>query len=166
VVADLTVRVEGVKETIRLLGRLDPELRKQFNKDARKIAEPITADAKGRYSRLPLSGFGRVWAPRGAKPITPVTAARMRSGVQFKVNTSAKKRAVFSVQQRNRAAAIMDMAGKGTPGNQLDRGLRLAGWGSPSRVMWPAAEKNEGRVRDELLALVEEVGETLSKQLR
>jgi hypothetical protein len=90
----------------------------------------------------------------------------MRSGVQFKVNTSAKKRAVFSVQQRNRAAAIMDMAGKRTPGNQLDRGLRLAGWGSPSRIMWPAAEKNEGRVRDELLALVEEVGETLSKQLR
>lgn len=164
-VAELSVRLEGVKDTIRLLGKLDPELRKQFNRDARKIVAPITDDAKARYNRLPLSGFSRVWAPRGGKPITPVTAARMRSGVYFSVSTSNKKRSVFKVVQRNRAAAIMDMAGKRTPGNRLDRSLRLNGWGSPSRVMWPAAEKNGDKVRDELLDLVKHVNMMLTKEL-
>jgi hypothetical protein len=163
--ADLTVRVEGVKETIRALGRLDPELRKAFNKDARAIVQPILSDAKAGYNRLPLSGWSRVWAPREGKPITPTSAARMRSGVSFSVNTGNKKRSVFKVVQRNRMAAIMERAGKETPGNPLDRSLRNAGWGAPMRIMWPAADKNGEEVRDQLLALVEEVGKTLTKTL-
>jgi len=165
VAAELAIRVEGVKQTVRVLNRLDPELRKAFKKDAQQIVQPIIDEAKGQYSRLPLSGFGRIWAPRGAKPITPVTPARMRSGVSFSVNTSAKKRSVFKVQQRNRAAAVMDMAGKRTPGNQLDRSLRVAGWGSPSRIMWPAADKHGDQVARELLDLVQEVGDMLAEEL-
>jgi hypothetical protein len=165
VVADLTVRVEGVKETLRVLYKLDPELRKAFYKDAKELMKPIVDEAKGSYNRVPLSGFSRTWAPRGGKPITPVTAARMRSGVSVSVTTSQKQRSVFKVQQRNRAASALDMAGRGKPGNPLDRSLRLAGWGSPSRVMWPAADKKGEAVRDALLDLMEEIGETLTKEL-
>lgn len=89
----------------------------------------------------------------------------MRSGVSFSVNTGNKKRSVFKVVQRNRMAAIMERAGKETPGNPLDRSLRNAGWGAPMRIMWPAADKNGEEVRDQLLALVEEVGKTLTKTL-
>lgn len=89
----------------------------------------------------------------------------MRSGVSFSVTISNRKMSVFKVVQRNAAAAIMETAGSRTPGNPLDRSLRNAGWGSPSRIMWPAADKNGEEVRRQLLALVEEVSKTLTKTL-
>lgn len=155
-----TVRIEvqGVKQTLRMLRSIDPELRKQFNKDARQVVKPLMDDAKQRYTRVPLSGFNRKW-----KEITPRTIGRYRSGVSFRVNTSDKRGAVFTVLQRNAAASVFDMAGRnGT--NQLSRSLERAGWGTASRVMWPAAETKGDQAIAELLNLVEQVANRLDRQ--
>lgn len=155
-----TVRIEvdGVKDTLRMLRRVDPELRKQFNKDARQVVKPLMDDAKQRYTRVPLSGFNRRW-----KDITPRPIGRYRSGVSFRVNTSDKRGAVFTVLQRNAAASVFDMAGRKGP-NQLSRSLERAGWGTASRVMWPAAETKGEQAVAELLDLVNKVASRLDRQ--
>lgn len=155
-----TVRIEvdGVKDTLRMLRRVDPELRKQFNKDARQVVKPLMDDAKQRYTRVPLSGFNRRW-----KDITPRPIGRYRSGVSFRVNTSDKRGAVFTVLQRNAAASVFDMAGRKGP-NQLSRSLERAGWGTASRVMWPAAESKGDQAVAELLDLVNKVASRLDRQ--
>ena len=154
----VTIEVEGVKQTLRQLRRLDPEMRKQFDRDARQVVKPLMDDAKQRYTRVPLSGFNRRW-----KDITPRTIGRYRSGVQFKVNTSNKRGAVFTVLQRNAAASVFDMAGRKGP-NQLSRSLERAGWGRASRVMWPAAESKGDQAVAELLDLVNKVASRLDRQ--
>lgn len=157
--AEFRAEVEGTKRVIAALNKVDPELRKQFNKDARQVVKPLMDDAKQRYTRVPLSGFNRRW-----KDITPRTIGRYRSGVTFKVNTSKKRETVFTVLQRNAAASVFDMAGR-KQNNQLSRSLEAAGWGAPSRVMWPAAEATGEAVRDELLDLVTEAARRLEREM-
>ena len=156
--AEFRAEVEGTKRVIAALSKVDPELRKQFNKDARQVVKPLMDDAKQRYTRVPLSGFNRRW-----KDITPRTIGRYRSGVSFRVNTSDKRGAVFTVLQRNAAASVFDMAGRKGP-NQLSRSLERAGWGTASRVMWPAAESKGDQAVAELLDLVNKVASRLDRQ--
>lgn len=164
--ATVVVDVRGVKQTLKTLRQIDPELRKEFNRNARTIVKPITDDAKRRINRLPLSGLRRAWTPRGrAKPITPVTAGRIRSGVTFKVDTRKKAVSVFTVRMVNAAGSVIDMAGRRNPGNQLARSLQTAGFGTASRFMWPAAEAHISDVQDELVGLITDASETINRQL-
>lgn len=160
-----TVRIEvqGVKQTLRVLRSIDPQLRKQFNKDAREVVKPLMDEAKRRYTRVPLSGFRRSWDYNG-REITPRTIGRYRSGVTFEVNTSDKRESTFTVIQRNAAASIFDMAGRRGP-NELSRSFERAGWGTASRVMWPAAEAKGNEVIAALMNLVEKVAERLDQEM-
>ena len=153
----IRVDVQGVKAALRTLRRLDPDMRKQFDKNAREVVKPLMDDAKQRYTRVPLSGFNRRW-----KEITPRTIGRYRSGVTFKVNTSDKRGTVFTVLQRNAAASVFDMAGRRSS-NNLSRSLEAAGWGTASRVMWPAAETKGDAAVHELMRLVDEVAALINR---
>ena len=153
----IRVDVQGVKAALRTLRRLDPDMRKQFDKNAREVVKPLMDDAKQRYTRVPLSGFNRRW-----EEITPRTIGRYRSGVTFKVNTSDKRGTVFTVLQRNAAASVFDMAGRRSS-NNLSRSLEAAGWGTASRVMWPAAETKGDAAVHELMRLVDEVAATINR---
>lgn len=159
------IEVQGVKETIKALRRLDPELRKEFNRNARSVAKPITDLAKSKYNRLPLSGFRRRWTVNG-RPLTPITIGRFRGGVTFKVDTSKKRSSVFIVRQNNAVAEIFDMAGRSNRGNQIDTSLQAAGWGTASRVMWPSAEARIGEVRGALDDLVKEAEKTVQRGMK
>jgi hypothetical protein len=107
-----TSEITGVKETIKALRRIDPELRKEFNAKYKDAVSPMTNAAKALYDdkRFP-SGTKRTWAPGGRK-IFPLTAAKAQNGVKVKINTSYRDRNAFYVMQSNPAAAIFDMAGK------------------------------------------------------
>jgi len=54
------------------------------------------------------------------------------------------------------------MAGRRSS-NNLSRSLEAAGWGTASRVMWPAAETKGDAVVHELMRLVDEVAATISR---
>ena len=41
-----SVQVVGVKDTLKQLRELDPELRKQFSRDVKQIVKPLTDEAK------------------------------------------------------------------------------------------------------------------------
>ena len=152
------IEVNGVRDVLKTLRKVDPELRKKFTRDARTIVKPVTDDAKRRYTVIPLSGFRRRWTYKG-RELTPKPIGRWRSGVTFRVNASKKQTTVFVVKQVNPIAATFDKAGK-----RLGASLAAAGWGQPSRVMWPAYDAKIDDVRDELVDLITEAADRISRK--
>ena len=158
------VEVIGVKETIKELRSLDPELRKQFNRDAKKVAEPIINEAKSRYPDKYLSGMARAWSQRGRK-LFPYTQRDAQRGVVFKIDTGRRATSILTIIQKNPAAAIVDMAGKA--GGSGAQGARFisALFGQPSRVMWPAAESKQDQVTDAMMELVKEAAQQVENRI-
>jgi len=162
-----SVEVSGVKEAVKELRKIDPELRKQFNKDAKKVAEPVINDAKSQYPSMYLSGMSRIWTQNGVAKF-PYSQSKAKSGVRVKTDTRGKAISIISITQNNPAAAIVDMAGK--KGGGSARGQRFianltAKAGNPSRVMWPAFERNETEVTFQMTELVGEVMKTVEKAI-
>ena len=158
------VEVIGVKEVIKELRQLDPELRKQFNRDARKIAEPIINEAKGNYPAKYLSGMARTWSQRG-RQLFPYSQRDAQRGVVFKIDTGRRATSVLTVIQKNPAAAIIDMAGKAGGSNAQGARFIQQLFGSPSRVMWPAAESKQDEVTNAMMELVKEAAKTVENRI-
>lgn len=160
------VEVIGVKETIKELRSLDPELRKQFNKDARKIAEPIINEAKGNYPAKYLSGMARSWRDKRTRRVLfPYVQRDAQRGVVFKIDTGRRATSILTIIQKNTAAAIVDMAGK--KGGEGEKGARFVAtlFGQPSRVMWPAAESKQDQVTDAMMELVKEAAQQVENRI-
>jgi hypothetical protein len=150
------VQVIGVKDTLRELRYLDPELRKTFNRDAKEVARPIIDKAKGSYRDRYLSGMFRTWSQRGRR-LFPYSQAEAQKGVVFKIDTGKRATSVLTVIQKNPAAAILDMAGKnpGQEGRSRDFIAAMGFYhGKPSRVMWPAAESAQDEVQSAMIEIV------------
>jgi hypothetical protein len=158
------IQVIGVKDVIKELRSLDPELRKQFNKDAKKVAEPVIKKAQGSYPDKYLSGMARLWSQRG-RQLFPYSQRDAQRGVVFKINTNRKATAILTIIQKNPAAAIVDMAGK--KGGTNKQGARFIAnlFGQPSRVMWPAYESTEGQVEREMIDLVRQAAEQVENRI-
>ena len=158
------VRTEfvGVANAVKSLRKIDPDLRKQFTRDVKQITRPIVTAAQNSYPTEYLSGMTRRWAPRG-RPVMPYDARKAKSGVQTKVDTRRGAHAVIAVVQRDAAASIVEVAGKR---NANPLGTALDRFGKPSRVMWPAAERNLPAVERELSDAVAVVMRQTSQELR
>ena len=155
-----TPEIEGVKDTIKALRRIDPELRKEFNAKYKDAVSPMTNAAKAIYDdqRFP-SGTKRTWAPGGRK-IFPLTAAKAKTGVKPKINTSYRGGTALYVMQANPAAAVFDIAGRSTG---LGAAFSAKFGRDPSRVMWPVAERHEKQVKNNVEELVKETTKTVQK---
>ena len=155
-----TSEITGVKETIKALRRIDPELRKEFNTNYGRAVSPMTNAAKALYDdqRFP-SGTKRTWAPGGRK-IFPLTAAKAKTGVKPKINTSYRGGTALYVMQANPAAAVFDIAGRSTG---LGAAFSAKFGREPSRVMWPVAERHEKQVKKNVEELVKETTKTVQK---
>lgn len=160
--AEIRTEFVGAADAIKALRRLDPDLRKQFTKDVKEIARPIVSAAQNAYPDEYLSGMTRTWAPRG-RPVMPYNARKAKSGVQARVDTRRGAHAVIAVVQRDAAATIIDMAGKKSA-NPMATALNR--FGQPSRVMWPAVERNLDNVTSELSKAVADVMRQTSQELR
>jgi hypothetical protein len=160
----VTTRVEGGKETLKTLRKLDPEARKQFTKDAKRIAAPIVDEAKIAYPQQILSGMKHKWTERG-RELFPYDSAAARRGVTVKIDTRARSKSLIKVVQKNVAASIIEKAGSKTFSN-FERQLTLKLGRRPSRVMWPAAEKNLTKVSGEMQASLKEVEREIERLLR
>jgi hypothetical protein len=106
-----SVQVFGIKEALKELSALDPNLRKQINRDAKTIAKPATDGIKNAYPNKYLSGMSKPWVQR-SRQLFPYDAALARKGVQLKIATGKKNVSVIGIEQKDPAAAIIDMAGK------------------------------------------------------
>lgn len=162
-----TIKIFGVKEALKELNQIDPALRKEINVRAKDIVKPATDAIKNAYPDKYLSGMARNWTQRGRSKF-PYDQAKARKGVQLKIDTSKKNVSVIRIEQRDAAAAIVDMAGK--QGGRNPQGGRFvdqiqAMFGPPSRVMWPQYLKNGTEVDQRLFKVVEDLMQQVNKNL-
>ena len=162
-----TMGVFGIKEALKELREIEPDLRKQINARAKDVVKPATDAIKAQYPPQLLSGMARAWQQRG-RALLPYDQSAARKGVTVKINTSRKSTSVISIIQKNPAAAIVDMAGKA--GGTNAQGARFIAaltslFGSPSRVMWPTYEKNNDKVTDNMRAVVDDLMAAVNKRV-
>jgi len=161
----LKVQVKGVKEALRQINKVDPKLRRQFTKRYKDIVKPVIQDAKARFpNEPPLSGMGKPYKKLGGWD-----GGLVAKGVVAKINTrKARNRNVakgavyetvgaFIVQQKTGWGSLYDMAGKKRPGSKMNQALVQEGFGSASRAMWPAYEKNQTKIDAAVKDLVNDV---------
>jgi hypothetical protein len=156
----MSISVDGLESTLKALKKVQPEVQKQFFKDAKKILKPVVDEAKKLYpygdptkkNGAWPSGISRTWAPGGRGLFPYVQSAAVR-GISVKTSLSKKKDAVLTIVNKDAAASIVEFAG--TNPNALSRALD--GWGNKPRVMWRAYENNAGQVETEMKQSVDEV---------
>ena len=158
--ATTSVQVLGAKEAIKALGKIDKDLRKQFNADAKQIAQPLVTLAGSRYPDAPLSGMSRNWQ-QGNKKIFPYTKAKAVRGLKVKFSTRRNDSNVIYVTQSDPGAVVLETAGRG--GNSvLSENLRAR----TNRILWPAAEQALPSIQAELRALVLRVITRVNQELK
>lgn len=157
----MSISVDGLESTLKALQKIQPEVKKQFFKDAKKILKVVVDDAKGLYPAEDStrknggfpSGLSRAWAP-GGRPLFPYSQTKAVAGVKIETSLSKKKDAVLTIVNKDGAASVIDYAGTKTS-NAL--GAALNGWATKPRVMWRAYENNQGAVEAEMKQSVDEV---------
>jgi hypothetical protein len=165
--ANKPIQIIGIKEDLKRLNKLAPDLRRQITKDAKAIVQPVVRTAAAAYPERYLSGMSRNWK-QGSNLKFPYSRAKAIKGITVKIDTRKKSLATITIIQKNPAATIIDMAGK-KGGNNLAGRNMIAGltlhFGGPSRVMWSSYNANAEYVNQNMVALVGEVERQLSVAL-
>lgn len=163
---DLNIEIVGLKDALKILNSMDKSLRREITKDFKSIMDPVVKDAVQLVpTDAPLSGMSRVWVTKSNTELLPWT--NVKASRQIKAFTSGKKvrdtglgfkqnLAVFGMKWSGPQAQMFDMAGKAKPGSELAKSL-TAEFGSPSRAMWKAYERNANNVEDSVRALTRRV---------
>lgn len=185
-----TIEVKGLKESLKLLNRLAPAMRREIGKEFRALAKPgATAAQELREKGAEIKGFqhyGRTgryaWKTLAVKVDT--RKARKRNIAQ---GLSFESLGIVKVTTKDAASAIMDMAGRvgnvqtsgqSRPYNGRPNGHRLNGQGakliqklnkeygkSGSRFMWPGVEQGLDGTEQAFRDLVRKVERELQRAL-
>lgn len=162
----MSLEIQGLESTLKALQKIQPEVKKQFFKDAKKILRVAVDEAKSLYPTedatknnggLP-SGLSRTWKP-GGRPLFPYSQEKAVAGVKVETSLSKKKDAVLTIVNKDGAASVIDYAGLNS-NNALGRALN--GLATRPRIMWRAYENNQGRIEAELQLSVDQVMKRIS----
>ena len=154
-------QITGAKEAIIALRKIDPEYRKDFNRDAKQIAAPLVNAAKAAYPQMPLSRMSKAWVQNG-RELLPWVASKVRSGVKLKTSTRRNQASVIYITQSNPAGAIFDIAGQANPGKTFNKNLR----NKHPRVLWPTADRHLPEVQRGIQKLVHDVMDKVDREIR
>lgn len=185
----MSIEVQGLKENLRLLQRVNPALSREIRNDFRALAKPAVEEierTKPRGEGLPR-GFqhaGRTGANTVKKVKINFNTRRARNrnlaqGAQYETLGTIR------IQTADAATAIADMAGKvgnvqtsgrsraypARPQGHLLNGQgafmirKLNSIGSPSRFMWPGAERGLNETEQEFVKIARRVEDEINKEL-
>ena len=158
--ATASIEIVGAKEAIKALSKIDKDLRKQFNADAKQIAQPLISLAASRYPDTPLSGMNRNWTQNGKK-LFSYTKAKAVKGLKVKFSTRRNDSNVIYVTQSDPGAVVLETAGRGK-NTLLSENLRA----KTNRVLWPSAEQALPSIQAELRALVLRVIARVNQEIK
>jgi len=191
--ANKPIQIIGIKEDLKRLNKLAPDLRRDITKSYRAFMAPVIADAK---SNLPagigqtqMRGFGRKW--KLILPWDKAVGNRATRGITVKIDTrKARKKnldkgiqyetvGAFVIQQKSPAGIVFDIAGRGgNPSPTQTRNGNTYAWNNtlienlaktfpknPSRTMYPAVEKNSDNIESAIKNITEQVERQLSVAL-
>jgi len=164
------IEVDGVAETIKALGRVDPELKKQIVKNLKAAASPVEESARALVpTARPLSGW-EGWKG-GYDPVAIRRGIRVAfRGSKVRGARDPDKIPLLTLRQKNAAGAIYDMAGRRSSGN-TDQGrvfIRMlnARGGPASRYMWPGAEAAMPAVVRQVEVAINDMMEVINTEIR
>lgn len=156
----MSVRVLGIKETIKELKDLGPDIQKQFRKDVKVIVQPIIDQAKIDYDRQQFpSGTARNWQQNGRQKF-PLSASQAKSQLRPAIKTGKKNTSTILVIQKNPGAAIFEFANTGSLGEAFRQKN-----GQTARVVWPSADKQLPKVIGEMTELVDRVAIMVGRRI-
>ena len=160
--ATMTVRVDGVKNTINQLGKIDKELQKEFKVNATRIAQPAISAAQNMYTQVPLSGMSRDWKQKkDGRKIKGFSVAKAKAGVQMKFDTRRNAVGVILIIQKDQAAAIFETAGRANA-NRLSDNLSPVQPGR-TRFMGPAIYRARKGIEAEMKFIIAEASRTVER---
>ena len=159
---EMKSEIKGAKQAIISLRKIDPEYRKDFNREAKNIAAPLVSAAKAAYPEMPLSGMKHKWIDKQGRELLPWSVAKVRAGVKLKTATRKSAASVLYITQSTPTGAIFEVAGLANPGANFNRNLRSKN----SRVLWPTADKYLPEVTRGLVKLVDDVMEKVDRETR
>jgi hypothetical protein len=153
--ATADLEVVGLKDALKTLNKLNPTVRRTITKDFKKITQPVVVDAQSKIPQMPLSGFKYNWTTKSGAKLLPwdsrASSKLVKSGVSGKkpkeFRGNIQNASVFYIRWAGAMNTIYDMASKGN----LGKSLRTQG--EPSRVLWPAYERNKAEVEAQTLEL-------------
>lgn len=177
----LTVSVVGVREMMKTIRKIDPELRKVTVRTIKQAAKPIVATAQQSYPDTIMRNWrdkpakkGRVRNGRGW-PAYEKGQATKSIKIHYGGRAPREKQRwrLLRVVQWNAAGAIFDMAGRLNPtGNgtvqagQFMNNLSGAANGRrASRTIWPAVELHMPQVTDTVLEALRVVERTIQTEI-
>jgi len=165
--------IRGVESTLKALKDIDPKLYRAAQKRLKSDAKPMLAAAKAALPPVALSNWkppvqdsGSTSVPRSGGvsrlPVYDVKSARRKTILSLKrerVKGTSDRRTLFRLVGKDPAADAYDMGGK-VKQSSFSRNM-ASKFGSPSRFMWPAAEKHMPEV---LRSIEKSVGD-MSKEV-
>ena len=188
--ANKPIQIIGIKEDLKRLNKLAPDLRRDITKSYKAFMAPVIADARSNMpagiGQTQMRGFSRKW-----RNIMPWDKAVANRGITVKIDTRrARKKnlqngvqyetvGAFIIQQRNPAGIVFDIAGRGgrSTSSQTRNGQKYD-WNNtlienlaktfptnPSRTMYPATEKNKENIEAAIKNITEQVERQLSVAL-
>jgi hypothetical protein len=170
-VVSLDVEVVGVKDALRELREFDRSLSNELRRNARKIMQPIVLDAQRKIPTQALSGWDNTWtSAKSGVQLLPWDAYKARSYVKAKTSTKQPREyagitrdiSAFYVSWAGGVNAIFDAAGRR---NKSVMAANLTGkFGPPSRIMWPAAEKNAPEVEAQMKDVINRLMDGYNKR--
>ena len=161
----MTIQVQGVGETLRELGKVNPALKKELNKDIRKVLKPLLKEINESIPAAPpLSGMahnGRTgWNNRKNSVIKIDTRKPRRNLNEPRMSVPVN---IVRITTKGAPVAIVDMAGKGG-GRVSKRAVKyqrpnFAGAlpGEPSRFMWAKAADSLSMIEREMDSTIKAV---------
>lgn len=158
---NMNVEVTGIRDAIALMSKTNKVLANELRKEARTIMKPLVQDAVSNIPSQALSNMDNRWVSKKTGiELLPWDANKARKYVKAK--TSQKKPEKFGEYTRNLAVfyvswaggvnMLFDMAGR-RRGSILANNLTDK-FGPPSRIMYPAAERNKQAIETEMANVV------------
>ena len=165
-----SIEVNGVADAIKILQRVNPELKKQTVKSMKAAAAPVEEAARRLVPDVrPLSGWTS-WKG-GFDPVKVRRAIKVAfRGTKVRDSRDPNKIPLLTLRQKNAAGAIYDMAGRRSSGS-TDAGRvfirELTNRGGPaSRTMWPGAEAGMPAVVKQVEEAIDDMMVALNKELK
>jgi len=157
------IEIQGLKEAIRSLNKVEPGLRKEFVQNATRIAQPAIQEVQKSYTKVPLSGMARKWE-QANKKIFPFSVAKAVAGVKLKVDASREATSLIYITQTNVAAAVFEAAGRANQNRLGDSLGQLRP--NHTRILGPAVFRKRGEIERELLRATNEVKARVERELK
>ena len=166
------LEINGLNEALRILRYVDPQLRREVDKEMKAIiGRDVVPFAQRLYPATDRVGFWGKW--RGG-----YDQNRVQRGVKVSVKTTGKAGQVagYRLTQSNAAGVIFAFTGKESDGqkptkkdgsgNSAPFHAKLRSFGRPQRALWPAVLENRDKLEDSVRDAVDYLIETINKELR